>query len=146
MDATKFAATVAEKIHDNLFQAHRGSVRLGRDRVVIFGNDGYGTDPLTRVGVGLVHEWLAENGHVVEAEARCSGDYTWVIIFRPAVRLSPVRLIDLVDAARVAVWDAWQRSKVADVDPALSSGFRHLQENIAYSATFGVNAAQLLKC
>jgi hypothetical protein len=61
-----------------LFSAHRGAVPF-RNGVLVFGNDGYAQDPLTRAEVAMVEAWLTDEGYAVEGSARSADGYTWVM-------------------------------------------------------------------
>jgi hypothetical protein len=66
-------------VNEHLMEAHRGVIPFN-GRLVIFGNDGYDSDPLTRVQVGMVKTWLEENGYT-EEEFGTTG-YSWAMVVR----------------------------------------------------------------
>lgn len=93
------AEHAAEQIHAELREAHRGAM-VWQDPgvVVIFGNDGYGSDDRAREEVEYVRHVLSECG-VTELGFGTSRveDYTWALL---------VEASD-VDALNEIVWTAW---------------------------------------
>ena len=58
------AATMADYVGDNMFEAHRGAMTWKQEGVsVVFGNDGYTQDGRARSEVAMVREHLGAGGH-----------------------------------------------------------------------------------
>ena len=55
------AATMAQYVFDNMFEAHRGAMPWNQEGIsVVFGNDGYGKDDRAKNEVAMVRKYLEE--------------------------------------------------------------------------------------
>jgi hypothetical protein len=120
-DVHGLAPKLANWVHDNLFQAHRGAFTyLGQ--YVAFGNDGYRTDPRARREAELLREWLAPDGFVEDAFGTSGDaeDYTWVIVARNPGGVT----LTLTEQLTEAVWNAWSNAFGADVGGSFASAQR----------------------
>ena len=115
------ARQAAERIGDELFQAHRGVTHSRHSGVyAAFGNDGYTTDPKAQREVEAARKCIEAGGGTALGFGTSSDGYSWVLLYR-ADNLTAAKVID-------AMWNGWQGSPSSDTEP---DAFRSLQSVIA---------------
>jgi hypothetical protein len=118
----QIATQTAERVEDQLFEAHRGIIQSRHAGVLAaFGNDAYTEDVRTQREVEAARECIRAGGGDVLGFGTAADGYSWALLYR-ADNLSPSRVLD-------AMWDAWSPESKAD-DPE-SQGFRAIQSIIA---------------
>ena len=102
------AKRAANRVGDEMFEAHRGAMPWGQVGVsVVFGNDGYGADQRARREVAGVRRGLAEHG-VAELGfgTRDDDGYAWAMI----VQSGDIAFLESL------VWGAWGVACGTDVE------------------------------
>jgi hypothetical protein len=116
-----------------LFEAHRGAVRLtGGRSILAFVNDAYSTDPASPASVTAARNRLSGDGYILGPVTPLPPeDYTAVF---EVVCPAEVELDEAQDAVESALWEAWAAAH--DASPLLD-GFCTLQRRIARRVTAG---------
>ncbi|NLX98437.1 MAG: hypothetical protein GXY83_19940 [Rhodopirellula sp.] len=112
-DWTAKAATIANYVSNNLFEAHRGAMPWHQDDIVVlFGNDGY--DERAKQSIAFVRQHLATMPNA-PTELGFSLDevdgYTWAALFHSHPDVDDEDTIDLLSDL---VWHGWSRAHFKD--------------------------------
>jgi hypothetical protein len=107
------AWAAAEYVEHFMFTTHRGAYRT-HDAVIVFGNDGYRTDPRSQAEAELVRQYLdcPNQKNLIDPnyppEFAVSADgYTWVFVWLDyGQRWKEDGIEDLV----YRVWAAWEKA------------------------------------
>jgi hypothetical protein len=103
---------LAERIQQQIFEAHRGAFPLptksSPHRHVLFGNDGYGSDPGTKRYVKALWTGLRKAGFVEDGFGLDGDKYTWVLVVTPPDRIVAQMGEALLTALDTYVWIAWR--------------------------------------
>jgi hypothetical protein len=77
-DGMKATDSLADRIKDKMLPIHRGVMRIGKDQLVVFGNDGY-SDPRTQNCADMMFHWLSRKDWNPSPISVCQSNYTWEI-------------------------------------------------------------------
>ncbi len=109
------ASQVAERIGDELFQAHRGVTHSRHADVnAAFGNDGFKESEKAQREVEAARQCIAAGGGAVLGFGTSSDGYSWVLLYR-ANNLTAAKVTD-------AMWNGWQGVPSSDDSPVKAFG------------------------
>jgi hypothetical protein len=123
------AATMAQYVRDNMFEAHRGAMPWKQEGIsVAFGNDGYSKDDRAKSEVARVREYLQERGlPILGFGVDSTEGYSWAMLVQTQAHKK----------LRKLVWACWMpREPVRDV-MATRGVWRGFQPDIAAKAIRG---------
>ncbi len=104
------ASQVAERIGDELFEAHRGVTSSRHcDVMAAFGNDGYAEDAKAKREVEAARQCIVAGGGTVLGFGTSSDGYSWVLLYR-ADNLTATKVTD-------AMWNGWQGAPSSEDPP-----------------------------
>jgi hypothetical protein len=127
-------ASVAEYIHDELFEAHRGVIHLSRGDFLAFGNDGFATDDRTKCEVAAVRSRMAGRATEMGFATTASG-YSWVMLLRlPEEHATEAGREAFRTLLTLTMWEAWCTDSPPPDKEVTKDAYADCQQPIAEAA------------
>jgi|SRR6516165_5973203 hypothetical protein len=128
MNETDKGKALAEHLGDTMFETHRGAF-VRREELVIYGNDGYGTDERARREVDAAQKWAIEKALDVTDFGLTEDGYSWALACRGSGHTAD-ELAGLAVEAEDLLWCVW----LGDDPCPLGLAFKMVQMGIAMTA------------